>query len=643
MFTTHQQPRIVARDHRQDFNALGRAPCLKENFPITMKTTPRHQEVLQNGIVMVDALYRRPPRAPCPPQSANDPPIRTPCAMEVFMVKDILGKGAFGLVYLAEDRVRGSRHAIKTISKQCSPVEHELVLNEQRLMRELGDNPWFVNLDASWHDNQCYYLAMPFVSGGDLDGEVRRCGRLAPDRALFYTAELYIALQTLHGLGIMHRDVKLANILLKGDGHIVLSDFGLSKRFAKPSVIGGAVLPWSWMSRPKTAEEREMYYAREGCGTPQTMAPEIIQGKPYTFEVDYWALAVVMYIMLIGRAPFGGRKEELLRRILYGPLVFQDHDVISPSAKGFLRRMLEKDPDDRLLRTSIKKHAYFAQVDWEKFERREVTPPYVPRPYVPSSRPAPTGYAPGIPFAPHEDPAPGFNFVSATVRSAIALFARSRSRVASAPVPALTPGPRQRVSSAPTPARPRSRSRSQSRSRPRQPQPAPPLPRARVASTPTRPPAGTRPNSRQPPPPVPPLPRSCRTAGPSPAATALPTPPASRNVNAKVAGSGTATEAGARSYGPKVTAFLSRWITPSRTGGKSGVVSGKAPAPEWNAWHSATSVGSSVSGMPRSDHLGSPAGRPAGKPAPEPTSSGFICRIRLWTRKIWSASGSTSA
>lgn len=115
---------------------------------------------LQNGIVMEDALYRLPKRAPYPPQSADDPPIRTPCALEVFMVKDILGKGAFGLVYLAEDRVRGSPYAIKTISKHCSPMEHELVLNEQKLMRELGDNPWFVNLDASWHDNHSYYLAM---------------------------------------------------------------------------------------------------------------------------------------------------------------------------------------------------------------------------------------------------------------------------------------------------------------------------------------------------------------------------------------------------------------------------------------------------------------------------------------------------
>lgn len=655
MFPAPQQPRIVPRDHRQNFNTMHRNPCLKENFPVTMKTTPHRPELIQNGIVMEDVLYRRRNKAPYPSKSAADPPIRTPCAMEMFMVKDILGKGAFGVVYLAEDRVRGSRHAIKTISKQCSPVEHELVLNEQRLMRELGDNPWFVNLDASWHDNKCYYLAMPFVSGGDLDGEVQRCGRLEPARALFYTAELVIALQTLHGLGIMHRDIKLANILLKGDGHIVLSDFGLSKRFAKPSAIGGAVLPWSWMSRPKTPEEREMYYAREGCGTPQTMAPEIIQGKPYTFEVDYWALAVVMHLMLLGRAPFEGRRADLIRQILYGPLVFRDNDVISPSAKGFLRRMLEKDPDDRLLRTSIKKHSYFAAVDWDKFERREVAPPYVPQPYVPSSRPAPTGYAPGIPFAPHEDPAPGFNFMSATVRSAIALFTRSRSRVASTPVPA-PPAPRQRVSSAPTSTHPRSR--SQSRSRPHQPQPAPPLSRSRGASTPTRPPAGTRSRSRQPAPPVPPLPplppvpplpRSCRTTGPSPAASALPTPPASRNVNAQVARRGTATEAGARSYGPKVTAFLSRWVMPSRTGGKagkSGAVSGKTSVPIWHAWHSTTSVGSShsgsASGEPRSDH---PAGNTAGKSASAsaPTSSGFICRIRLWTRKIWSATGSTSA
>lgn len=143
-----------------------------------MKTTPHRPELIQvytfllynatsltcltsqNGIVMEDVLYRRRNKAPYPSKSAAVPPIRTPCAMEMFMVKDILGKGAFGVVYLAEDRVRGSRHAIKTISKHCSPVEHELVLNEQRLMRELGDNPWFVNLDASWHDNKCYYLAM---------------------------------------------------------------------------------------------------------------------------------------------------------------------------------------------------------------------------------------------------------------------------------------------------------------------------------------------------------------------------------------------------------------------------------------------------------------------------------------------------
>lgn len=254
--------------------------------------------------------------------------------------------------------------------------------------------PFIVKLWYSFHDTHNLYLVMDFHPGGDLATQLARWGRLGTDRARFYAAEIAEGVEALHGAGIIYRDLKPENVLIGADGHIVLSDFGLSKEFPRPGVEARSphwLLPSDSSSKhkhgdkvPKDPPPPET--TTTFCGTAEYLAPEVISGQPYSYQVDWWSFGTMLYEMLAGYTPFAGESHtEMYVRVLREPLSFPDSASrgYDPTAwdqdtRGFLRGLLQKDPGLRLQEPRLKRHPYFGMIEWDHIHYRRYIPPYVP-------------------------------------------------------------------------------------------------------------------------------------------------------------------------------------------------------------------------------------------------------------------------
>ncbi|KTG44381.1 hypothetical protein cypCar_00000876 [Cyprinus carpio] len=203
---------------------------------------------------------------------------------------------------------------------------------------------------------------MEFVNGGDLMFHIQKCRRFDEPRARFYAAEVISALMFLHSKGIIYRDLKLDNILLDRDGHCKLADFGMCKEDIHDGKLTSTF-----------------------CGTPDYIAPEIILEELYGVSVDWWALGVLLYEMLSGHAPFEAETEdELFECILKDEVIYSSW--LSNEAEDIIRGLLTRDPACRLGcmdrdggEGAITAHSFFTGLDWEKLNRREITPPFIPR------------------------------------------------------------------------------------------------------------------------------------------------------------------------------------------------------------------------------------------------------------------------
>jgi len=180
--------------------------------------------------------------------------------------------------------------------------------------------------------------------------------KFSEERVRFYSAEIVAGLEYLHSSGVVYRDLKPENLLLTNEGHVVMMDFGLSKE--------GLYNP----------EDRTGTF----CGTPEYLAPEILEGTGYNKAVDWWSLGTLMFEMLTGLPPFYCEDvQQMYTRIMTAELEIPDK--ISPEAGDLLSKLLERDPGLRLQDPEkIKRHPFFKSIDWNLLIEKKIPPPFIP-------------------------------------------------------------------------------------------------------------------------------------------------------------------------------------------------------------------------------------------------------------------------
>ena len=289
----------------------------------------------------------------------------------------IIGRGAFGEVHVCKEIKTGKIVAIKKIKKEVLVKKNQIihVRNEQFFMSKVK-SPWIVELKASFQEDDFLYLVMEFLPGGDFMNLLIKKDKLTEEEAKFYIAELICAVESIHKLDCIHRDIKPDNILIDKNGHIKLSDFGLAKvsdkLYEKNSIKDENF-------NPKKMTHKKLYSC---VGTAYYVAPEVLIKKGYGQEIDWWSVGVIFFEMLVGYAPFCAQETQ---EVCYKIINWEKYLKVPPEIKLTdealdLMKNLICDPNKRLGKNGadeIKAHPFFKGIDWEKI-RETLKPPFVP-------------------------------------------------------------------------------------------------------------------------------------------------------------------------------------------------------------------------------------------------------------------------
>ncbi|SOV17109.1 RAC-beta serine/threonine protein kinase [Plasmodium sp. gorilla clade G2] len=280
---------------------------------------------------------------------------------ESFNYLKVIGEGSYGKVMLVKHLQNKKLYAMKILRKENilskNQIEHTRV---ERNVLKCVSHPFIVKMYYAFQTTQKLYFILEYCPGGELFFHLSKLREFSEETAKFYSSEIILALEYLHELNIIYRDLKPENVLLDELGHIRLTDFGLSKEGIT-----------------------ETNLTKSLCGTPEYLAPEIIEQTGHGKAVDWWSLGIMLYEMLTGELPFNNSNRNILfESIKYEKLTYPKN--LSPKAVDLLKKLFEKNPKKRLGSGStdaqeIKKHPFFKNVNWDDVLYKKVKPPFKPK------------------------------------------------------------------------------------------------------------------------------------------------------------------------------------------------------------------------------------------------------------------------
>lgn len=286
-----------------------------------------------------------------------------------FDVIRTIGRGAFGKVDLVRHKDSRQVYAMKLLSKSEMIKRSESAFYwEERFIMAHASTDWIVKLHFAFQDERYLYMVMDYMPGGDLVNLMTNFD--VPEKwAKFYCAEIVLAVDSIHRMGFVHRDVKPDNMLLDKNGHVRLADFGTCMRM----------------------DSKNLVWCETAVGTPDYISPEVLESqssgtsprKPYTNLCDWWSVGVVLYEMIVGDTPFYA--DSLIGT--YGKIMdhknslqFDSQITISKDAKALIRSFLT-DQTDRLGKNGIdeiKAHPFFKNESWTFDNIHTSVPPVIP-------------------------------------------------------------------------------------------------------------------------------------------------------------------------------------------------------------------------------------------------------------------------
>ena len=287
----------------------------------------------------------------------------------------IIGRGAFGEVHVCKEIKTGKIVAIKKIKKEILIQKNQIIhiRNEQLIMSKVK-SPWIIELKASFQEDDYLYLVMEYLPGGDLMALLIKKDILNENEAKFYISELILAIESIHKLDCIHRDIKPDNILIDSNGHIKLSDFGLAKVSEK--IFEN--------QKDESFNINKLSHKKNySCvGTAYYVAPEVLNKKGYNQNIDWWSVGVIFFEMLVGYAPFCSKETtEVCYKILHWEkyLEIPKKVKISKEAEDLIRKLINNS-NERLGKNGvdeIKKHPFFNDIDWDNI--KNLKPPFIPQ------------------------------------------------------------------------------------------------------------------------------------------------------------------------------------------------------------------------------------------------------------------------